>query len=94
MVNAHVSIKLCRLTSIAAAALAVSAGAASAEDVRPPAGQRPAVEVGAPGTRVEVDQRSGATDVTVRAPHTAVDVDTRAREVRIRVPYFRGDIRW
>jgi hypothetical protein len=48
----------------------------------------------APGTRVDVEARGQATNVTVRAPRAAVDVDTERRAVRIRVPYFRGDIRW
>ena len=34
------------------------------------------------------------TRVKVRAPYTSVDVDTRKRHVQIRVPYYRGDIRW
>jgi len=34
------------------------------------------------------------TRVKVRAPYTSVDVDTRNRHVRIRVPYYSGDIRW
>ncbi|MEZ5843811.1 MAG: hypothetical protein R3D27_08765 [Hyphomicrobiaceae bacterium] len=49
--------------------------------------------VEAPTTRVETDE-AGRTKVRVRAPHTAVDVDTERRRVRIRVPYYSGDIRW
>ena len=47
--------------------------------------------VRAPRTRVEVE-RDGST--RVRAPHTRVEVDRRRRTVRIRVPYFSGDIRY
>jgi hypothetical protein len=49
--------------------------------------------VDVPTTRVETggDRR---TRVKVRAPHTKVDVDTKRRHVRIRVPYYNGDIRW
>jgi hypothetical protein len=42
-------------------------------------------------TRVDGDRR---TRVKVRAPYTKVDVDTKRRHVRIRVPYYNGDIRW
>jgi hypothetical protein len=49
--------------------------------------------VDVPTTRVETgDDRK--TRVKVRAPHTKVDVDTKRRHVRIRVPYYNGDIRW
>ncbi len=34
------------------------------------------------------------TRVKVRAPYARVDVDTNRRRVRIRVPYYSGDIRW
>jgi len=49
--------------------------------------------VDVPTTRVETggDQK---TRVKVRAPYTKVDVDTKRRHVRIRVPYYNGDIRW
>jgi len=49
--------------------------------------------VDVPTTRVETggDRK---TRVKVRAPHTKVDVDTTRRHVRIRVPYYNGDIRW
>jgi hypothetical protein len=49
--------------------------------------------VDVPTTRVETggDRK---TRVKVRAPHTKVDVDTKRRHVRIRVPYYNGDIRW
>jgi hypothetical protein len=49
--------------------------------------------VDVPMTRVETggDRK---TRVKVRAPHTKVDVDTKRRHVRIRVPYYNGDIRW
>ena len=49
--------------------------------------------VDVPTTRVETggDKK---TRVKVRAPYTKVDVDTKRRHVRIRVPYYNGDIRW
>ncbi|MEL6292448.1 MAG: hypothetical protein AAFQ44_11745, partial [Pseudomonadota bacterium] len=47
--------------------------------------------VRAPRTRVEVE-RDGST--RVRAPETRVEVDRRRRTIRIRVPYFSGDIRY
>ena len=49
--------------------------------------------VDVPTTRVETggDKK---TRVKVRAPYTKVDVDTNRRRVRIRVPYYNGDIRW
>jgi len=49
--------------------------------------------VDVPTTRVETggDRK---TRVKVRAPYTKVDVDTKRRHVRIRVPYYNGDIRW
>lgn len=50
--------------------------------------------VKAPSTMVEADERTGETRVEVRATDTKVDVDTQHREVRIRVPFFNGDIRW
>ena len=33
-------------------------------------------------------------EVSVEAPYTSVKVDPYARYVKIRVPYFNGDIRW
>ena len=49
--------------------------------------------VDVPTTRVETSGHQ-KTRVKVRAPHTKVDVDTKRRHVRIRVPYYNGDIRW
>jgi hypothetical protein len=46
----------------------------------------------APTTRI--DSSADRTTVRVAAPFTRVKVDTAARHVRIRVPYFNGDIRW
>jgi hypothetical protein len=50
--------------------------------------------VDAPTTRIRVDEASGDARVKVRAPATKVDVGTERRHVRIRVPYYSGDIRW
>lgn len=50
--------------------------------------------VEAPTTRVRVDEVTGDTRVNVRAPGTHVDVDTERRHVRIRVPFYSGEIRW
>ena len=49
--------------------------------------------VDVPTTHVETDG-DRKTRVKVRAPYTKVDVDTKRRHVRIRVPYYNGDIRW
>lgn len=48
--------------------------------------------VEAPHTRVET--KSNPTRVDVAAPYTKVQVDKAERVVRIRVPYFSGDIRY
>lgn len=48
------------------------------------------VTVKAPYT--DVDTTSDK--VAVKAPYTDVQVDKKARTVRIRVPYFSGDISW
>ena len=50
--------------------------------------------VDAPTTRVRVDEVTGDTRVKVQAPATRVDVDTERRHVKIRVPFYSGDIRW
>ena len=49
--------------------------------------------VAAPGTRVAV-LPTKRTKVRVEAPYTRVKVDTAAGHVRIRVPYYSGDIFW
>ncbi|HRK19928.1 MAG TPA: hypothetical protein PK970_13300 [Hyphomicrobiaceae bacterium] len=49
-------------------------------------------DVTAPYTTV--DSTPARTKVKVDAPHTNVKVDTEARVVKIRVPFFNGDIRW
>jgi hypothetical protein len=49
--------------------------------------------VDVPTTHVETDG-DRRTRVKVREPYTKVDVDTKRRHVRIRVPYYNGDIRW
>ena len=76
-------------TILAAALFAVSA---SARDVVTRGDG--VTHVDAPTTRVRVDEYTGDTRVKVRAPATRVDVDTERRHVRIRVPYYSGDIRW
>ena len=48
------------------------------------------VSVTAPYTDVD----TSSDKVTVDAPYTDVQVDRKARTVRIRVPYFSGDISW
>ncbi len=48
--------------------------------------------VSAPGTRVAVQPKR--TKVQVAAPSTTVKVDTAARSVKIRVPFYNGDITW
>ncbi len=48
--------------------------------------------VSAPGTKVAVVPNR--TKVHVEAPYSSVRVNTAANHVRIRVPYFNGDIRW
>jgi hypothetical protein len=49
--------------------------------------------VDVPTTRVETGGDK-ETRVKVRAPYAKVDVNTKRRHVRIRVPYYNGDIRW
>jgi hypothetical protein len=66
--------------------LAVAPIAAAMEEVE----RKDAVVVNAPTTDVEVSSR----EVTVAAPFTDVKVDKENRRVRIRVPYFSGDISW
>jgi hypothetical protein len=48
--------------------------------------------VTAPGTRVAVVPKR--TKVRVEAPFSDIKVDTAARHVRIRVPFYNGDITW
>lgn len=48
------------------------------------------VSVTAPYTDVD----TSSDKVSVNAPYTDVQVDKKARTVRIRVPYFSGDISW
>jgi hypothetical protein len=51
-------------------------------------------DVKAPTTRVRVDEQTGSTRVKIRTHATRVNVDTDRRHVRIRVPYYSGDIYW
>jgi hypothetical protein len=77
--------------SVFAAVLAMAAGAAAdtTATVKQVDGR---TIVTAPTTKV--DASAERTKVRVDAPDTRVRVDTETRIVRIRVPYFNGDIRW
>ncbi len=88
-----ISIKHVTLAVAAIATVALSMPA-TAEDTAVVKRRNGATSVDAPTTRVAVRESTGDTRVRVRAPSTNVDVDTDRREVRIRVPYFSGDIRW
>lgn len=86
------SFKAKTITTGAILALAALATPVAAQDVvRRGDG---VTHVDAPTTRVRVDETTGDTRVKVRAPATRVDVDTDRRHVRIRVPFYSGDIRW
>lgn len=77
------------LLKLALAAMAVAGttlGAGATEVER----DEDRVTVTAPTTDVDVTSE----EVTVDAPYTSVDVDEKSRTVRIRVPYFNGDISW
>ncbi len=50
--------------------------------------------VNAPRTKVVTKRDGNRTKVDVRAPYTGVNVDTARRHVRIRVPYYSGDVYW
>jgi hypothetical protein len=69
----------------ALASLAVATGVSATEVDR-----KDNVVVNTPTTDVEVSSDK----VTVTAPFTDVEVDKDDRRVRIRVPYFSGDISW
>ncbi|MBU2531639.1 MAG: hypothetical protein KKB37_02775 [Alphaproteobacteria bacterium] len=74
---------------VLAAALPVQSGATERHDRD--------VVVEAPTTDVIVSDRKVSDRkerVLVEAPATEIDVDTERRRVRIRVPFFDGDIRW
>lgn len=80
------------IATVAAVSAALLAVSASARDmvVR----ENGVTDVNAPTTQVRVDEQTGSTRVKVRTHATRVDVDTDQRHVRIRVPYYSGDIRW
>lgn len=80
-----------RLTILASTFALVLGGMASAKDIVTYDKGKTTVE--APTTRV-VTKTGKKTTVKVAAPHSRVNVDTGARHVRIRVPYYSGDIRW
>lgn len=80
------------LGSAAAASLAAAASFAIAESDTSVTVRGGKADVTAPYTTV--DSTPARTKVNVDAPHANVKVDTEARVVKIRVPYFNGDIRW
>ena len=84
--------RLSLIGALAAASLAAAAATAMAADFVTRKDDKTVVQ--APTTNVTVDEHTGATRVKVRASETRVDVDTDRGHVRIRVPYFNGDIRW
>ena len=84
----HVTLAVVAITSMT---FSLSATAEDTAVVKRRAG---VTAVDAPNTRVVVREATGDTRVRVRAANTKVDVATDSREVRIRVPYYSGDIRW
>lgn len=80
-----------RPTLIAAACGFALCGPVSAKDIV--TYDKGKTTVDAPTTRV-VTKTGRRTTVKVDAPRARVNVDTGARHVRIRVPYYSGDIRW
>jgi hypothetical protein len=80
------------LLAVSIAGVAAMATETAAREDRP--NRSATADVEAPGTRVIVRERDGDAKVRVRAPHTRVDVDTVRGHVRVRVPYYSGDIRW
>jgi hypothetical protein len=80
-----------RSTLIAAAFGIAVCGPATARDIVTYDKAKTIVE--APTTRVET-KTGRKTSVRVNAPHAQVKIGTSARHVRIRVPYYSGDIRW
>lgn len=75
------TLALAALGSIAIAAVASATEVKTTDD---------SVTVTAPYTDVD----TSSDKVAVKAPYTDVQVDKKARTVRIRVPYFSGDISW
>ena len=84
--------KLIGCTAIAAAIAANVVSSAQAAKTSVDTNRDGRTSVTAPGTRVTVVPKR--TKVQVAAPYTNVKVDTAAGHVRIRVPYFSGDIFW
>lgn len=80
--------------AVAAAVAVVGSLPVAADEKAVVSRQNGVTSVDAPNTRVAVRESTGDARVRVRAPETKVDVATDRREVRIRVPYFSGDIRW
>ena len=72
------------LAGLAATAVAASAPATEVDE------DSTSVTVTAPSTDVDVSSDK----VSVEAPYTDVAVDKKNRHVRIRVPFFSGDINW
>ncbi len=84
-----------RKTEVMAAVLVIAAAstsAALAAKTHVDTGRDGRTIVTAPGTRVAVLPKRTA--VRVEAPYTSVRVNTEAGRVRIRVPYYNGDISW
>ena len=75
------TLALVALTSLGAAFAASATEVTTTDD---------SVTVTAPPTDVD----TSSDKVAVKAPYTDVQVDKKARTVRIRVPYFSGDISW
>ena len=86
--KSHVSRTVVALASVFVAICVVPA---SAHDKTESHGR--SVDVRAPHTKVTTSHGK-KTKVTVKAPYSDVRVDTKNRHVRIRVPFYSGDIRW
>ncbi|MEQ1731935.1 MAG: hypothetical protein ABL982_26475 [Vicinamibacterales bacterium] len=84
------TVKSMLVAAVAGFAAATYAIAQDAKVTTTPDGR---THVEAPTTRVDAGGDRG-TQVKVRATDTKIDVDTDRGHVRIRVPYFNGDIRW
>lgn len=77
---------------ITVTAASLVAGGVLASDGHHATGKGDRVEATAPTATVRVSPQRTRVDIV--APYTDVQVDTVQRSVRIRVPYFSGDIRW
>lgn len=84
--------KILILTSLALATSVASITVASAKTTAVETKRDGRTIVSAPGTRVAVEPKG--TRVRVEAPLSDVKVDTAKRTVRVRVPFYNGDITW